>query len=92
MGEWMIFEDDYWAIREVLTELLEGASASSVLLVDHSGQIITSQGRDPILPRDERLLSAKVPAAGFNRELGAIIATVELTSQAGRAALANLEL
>lgn len=55
-------------------------------------QIISTQGRQPRLPRDERLLSARVPQAGFNRELGAIIATVELTSQAGRAALANLEL
>lgn len=57
-----------------------------------SRQILSRQGRDPRLPRDERLLSARVISAGFNRELGAIIATVELTSQAGRAAFANLEL
>ena len=40
----------------------------------------------------ERLLSARVISATFNREQGAIVASVELTSQAGRAALANLEL
>lgn len=55
-------------------------------------QIIALQGRDPTLPPDERLLSARVTRSGFNREQGAIIASVELTSQAGRAALANLEL
>lgn len=55
-------------------------------------QIIAVQGQDPRLPRDERLLSAKVTTAGFNRELGAIFVSVELTSQAGRAATANLEL
>lgn len=55
-------------------------------------QIIALQGRDPALPPDERLLSARVTRSGFNREQGAIIASVELTSQAGRAALANLEL
>ena len=55
-------------------------------------QIIAIQGRDPSLPRDERLLSAKVIRAGFNRELGGIVAAVELTSQAGAAATANLEI
>jgi hypothetical protein len=64
-----------------------------VISVDTTArQIVSRQGRDPRIPRDERLLSARVTAAGFNRELGAIIATVELTSQAGRAAFANLEL
>lgn len=55
-------------------------------------QIIASQGRNPSLPPDERLLSAKVTRASFNRELAAILASVEITSQAGRAATANLEL
>lgn len=64
-----------------------------VISVDTTArQILAQQGRNPRIPRDERLLSARVKAAGFNRQLGALIATVELTSQAGRAALANLEL
>lgn len=57
-----------------------------------SRQIVAMQGRDPRLPRDERLMAAKVTNATFNRELGAIFSTVEITSQAGRAATANLEL
>ena len=70
-----------------------GIISDFIISVDTTArQIVSSQGRDPRLPRDERLLSARVTSAGFNRELGAIIATVELTSQAGRAALANLEL
>lgn len=55
-------------------------------------QIVSFQARDPSIPRDERLLSAKVLSSGFNRQEGALVVTVELTSQAGRAALANLEL
>ncbi len=73
----------------------EGADIISdfVISVDTTArQIISTQGRNPRIARDERLLSARVLQAGFNRELGGIIAAVELTSQAGRAALANLEL
>jgi hypothetical protein len=55
-------------------------------------QIVSIQSRDPKIPRDERLLAAKVVRGGFNRELGALLVSVELTSQAGRAATANLEL
>ena len=55
-------------------------------------QIISLQGRGGALPPDERLLSARVLRAGFNRELGGILASIEVISQAGRAATANLEL
>ena len=55
-------------------------------------QIIAVQGRDQRLPRDERLLSARVISSSFNRSEGALLVSVEITSQAGRAALANLEL
>lgn len=57
-----------------------------------SRQIIATQGREPKLPRDERLLAAKVLSVGYDRDLGALLAAVEITSQAGRAATANLEL
>lgn len=64
-----------------------------VIAVDQtSRQVVSQQSREPRLPLDERLLSAKVTNAGFNRELGALLVTIELVSQAGRAALANLEL
>jgi hypothetical protein len=54
-------------------------------------QIISIQGRDTGIPLDERLLAARVVSSGFNREEGAILVSVEVTSQAGRAATANLE-
>jgi hypothetical protein len=53
-------------------------------------QILAIQARDPSLARDERLLAAKVLSAGFNRAESALIVSVELTSHAGRAAVANL--
>jgi hypothetical protein len=53
-------------------------------------QIVAIQGRDSSIPRDERLLSAKVLRAGFNKEEGGLVVSVEITSQAGRAATANI--
>ena len=53
-------------------------------------QIIAIQGRQPQLPADEKLLSAKVVSAKFSASQGALLVTVELTSQAGRSATANL--
>jgi hypothetical protein len=53
-------------------------------------QIMTIQGRDPSLPRDERLLAATVTNATYNRAEAALVVSVELTSQAGRSATANL--
>lgn len=55
-------------------------------------QIVALQSRDQRTPRDERLLSARLASAGFNRAEAALIGTIELSSQAGRTALANLEL
>jgi hypothetical protein len=53
-------------------------------------QIIAAQSRDASIPRDERLLNAKVKSSSFNKNEAALIVSVELTSQAGRAALANV--
>lgn len=57
-----------------------------------SRQIVSIQSRDSGIPRDEKLLSAKVSKAGFDRNEGAINVGIELVSQTGRSALANLEL
>ncbi len=73
----------------------EGADiiADFVISVSNtSRQIVATQGREPRLPRDERLLTAKVLRVTYDRNIGALLATVEVTSQAGRAATANLEL
>lgn len=62
-----------------------------VISVDNTQrQIQAIQARDPSIPRDERLLTARVTQAGYNRAEAALIVSVELTSQAGRAATANV--
>ena len=53
-------------------------------------QIIAIQGRQPRLPLDEKLLSANVVSCKYSAGQGALLVSVELTSQAGRSALANL--
>jgi hypothetical protein len=53
-------------------------------------QILAIQSRDPTIPRDERLLSAVVSNAAYNTAEGALVVGVELTSQAGRSATANI--
>jgi hypothetical protein len=53
-------------------------------------QILAIQSRDPTIPRDERLLSAVVSNASYDQAEGALIVGVELTSQAGRSATANI--
>lgn len=53
-------------------------------------QIIAFQGRQQNLPQDERLLTARVASAHFSPLESALVVSVELTSYAGRAALANV--
>jgi hypothetical protein len=53
-------------------------------------QILAIQGRDARLPFDERLLSARVSGAKFDHEQAALVVSVELTSQAGQAAITNV--
>lgn len=55
-------------------------------------QIVAVQSRDQRIPREERLLSARLVSAGFNKAESALIGTIEVTSQAGSSAVANLEL
>jgi len=61
-----------------------------VAVENTSRQIIAMQGRQPGLPQDERLLSARVTSAYFSHADAALIVAVELTSQAGRAAVAQV--
>ena len=64
-----------------------------VIAVDTtSRQIIAIQGRESALPRDERLLGARVLSATFDKTLGGLDAAVQITSQAGREAVANVGL
>lgn len=53
-------------------------------------QILAVQARDSMLPRDERLLSARVLEATHNYALSSLNIAIEVTSQAGRTATANV--
>ena len=71
-ADYSVFEEDYWAIRGAMTELLEGSNARSVLLVDRTGQIISSLGT----PAEFDAVSfASLCAADFeaNRQLAHLI-------------------
>jgi hypothetical protein len=73
----------------------EGADiqASFIIAVDNTArQIIQIQGRDASTPPDERLLTANVLSIGFNLNETALVASIEVTSQAGVRAVPRLEL
>lgn len=53
-------------------------------------QIMAIQSKDAGLPFDERLLSARVMGSKFDFEQSALVVSVELTSQAGQAAVTNV--
>ncbi len=55
-------------------------------------QIIAAQSRDQRSPRDERLLTARIISANFDKLQSAFYVKIELVSQAGRTAITNLEL
>ncbi len=44
---WKVFEEDYWAINTILQELLKNSNSASVLLLDKTGQLISSLGEPP---------------------------------------------
>lgn len=53
-------------------------------------QLLAIQSKDATLPFDERLLSARLLGARFDFEQSALVVSVELTSQAGQAAITNV--
>lgn len=55
-------------------------------------QIVALQSRDQRIPRDERLLSARLTSANFDKAQAALLGTIELQAQSGRSAFANLEM
>src|SRR5690606_8867362 len=64
----------------------EGGSLLSdfVISVDTTTrQIIAIQARDSSLPPAERLMSAQVTSANFDRSQGAVLVSIDLISQAG---------
>ena len=45
-AEWAIFEEDYWAINNVLEDLLKSSRSGYVMLIDRTGQLISQCGPD----------------------------------------------
>jgi hypothetical protein len=73
----------------------EGGSIVSdfiVAVASTQRQIVALQGADSSLPAIEWLLSARVASAGFDRTEAALLVELELVSQAGEAALAQVSL
>jgi predicted regulator of Ras-like GTPase activity (Roadblock/LC7/MglB family) len=46
-GNWALFEEDFWSINQILQTLIRSASARSVMLIDKTGQLISSIGEPP---------------------------------------------
>jgi predicted regulator of Ras-like GTPase activity (Roadblock/LC7/MglB family) len=46
-GNWALFEDDFWAINTILQSLIQSSSARSVMLIDKTGQLVSSIGEPP---------------------------------------------
>ncbi len=62
-----------------------------VVAVDNTTkQIIRVQGNQPQLPPDEKLLGVQVIKAAFSAQEAALVVSLEITSQAGRLATANV--
>jgi len=69
---WKVYEEDYWAINTILQELLKNSNSASVLLLDKTGQLISSLG-DP--PQFDLHSFASLCAADFeaNAQLATLI-------------------
>ena len=46
-GNWALFEEDFWAINTILQSLIQSSSARSVMLIDKTGQLVSSIGEPP---------------------------------------------
>jgi len=71
-ADWQIFEEDYWAINSVLSDLLKSSNSTSTLLVDRTGQLITNAG---VAPEFDVQAFASLCAADFeaNSQLAKLI-------------------
>lgn len=79
--------------QSISTEEGSDVISSFIISVDNTkSQIVQIQGRNQLIPPDERLLSANVISAGYNKNETAIITSIQLDSQAGSSAVARFEL
>lgn len=71
----------------------QAIKADFVIAVDRVARhIVGLQSRNGALPRDERLLSARLTGATFSRATGSLFVNIEVLSQLGTSARVNLEL
>lgn len=45
-AEWAIFEEDFWAINNVLDDLRKSSKSGNVMLIDRTGQLISQCGQN----------------------------------------------
>ena len=70
----------------------QNIKADFTIAVDRTArQIVAIQSRNSGIPRDERLLSAKLLGTTFSRSTASLFVTVEVVSQDGTPARVNLE-
>ena len=69
---WKVFEEDYYAINTTLQELLGNSNATSIILLDKTGQMISNVGEEP---RFDMYSFASLCAADFeaNAQLAKLI-------------------
>ena len=86
---WKVFEEDYWAINTTLQELLQNSNATSVLLLDKTGQMIASLGEEPQFDLHS---FASLCAADFeaNAQLAQLIGVSRPTVRTGLQSLATV--
>ncbi len=78
-GNWALFEDDFQAINTHLRKLLSNSNARSVMLIDKTGQLITSAGEAPTF---DTTSFASLSAADFaaNSQLAELIGEKEFST------------
>ena len=76
---WAIFEEDFWLINQNLSKLLANSNARSVMLIDKTGQLITSTGDEPNF---DTTSFASLSAADFaaNSQIAALIGEKEFST------------
>lgn len=78
-GNWALFEDDFQVITDHLGKLLTNSNARSVVLIDKTGQLITSVGEAPTF---DTTSFASLAAADFaaNSQLAELIGEKEFST------------
>jgi predicted regulator of Ras-like GTPase activity (Roadblock/LC7/MglB family) len=78
-GNWSLFEEDFYAISQILQTLRKSSSARSVMLIDKTGQLINSIGEPPGF--DVTSFSSLVAADfGANAEIAKMVGETDFST------------